>query len=96
MPIWAYQTSPLLLGLLMVFVIETGSLIGLVLARRFLLPRLHFHDGVNDAISGAVQAIGVFYGITVGLIGVGGGTRTQTRQISFREKRRQSERCIAT
>lgn len=71
MPIWAYQISPLLLALLMVFVIETFSLIGLVLTRRFLLPRLHFHDGVNDAISGTVQTIGVFYGITVGLIAVG-------------------------
>jgi Protein of unknown function (DUF4239) len=71
MPIWAYQISPLLLAVLMVFVIETCSLLGLILARRFLLPRFRFHDGVNDAISGTVQTIGVFYGITVGLIAVG-------------------------
>jgi hypothetical protein len=32
---------------------------------------LRFHDGINDAISGTVQTIGVFYGITVGLIAVG-------------------------
>ena len=55
----------------MVIAIETLSLIGLFLTRRFLLPRFHFHDGVNDAISGTVQAIGVFYGITVGLIAIG-------------------------
>jgi len=42
-----------------------------VLVRRKVLPRLHFHDGVNDAVSGTVQAIGVFYGITVGLIAAG-------------------------
>ena len=71
MPIWAYQMSPLLLALMMVTLIETVSLIGLFLTRRFILPHLHFHDGVNDAISGTVQAIGVFYGITVGLIAAG-------------------------
>jgi hypothetical protein len=71
MPIWAYQMSPLLLALMMVTLIETISLIGLFLTRRFLLHHFHFHEGVNDAISGTVQAIGVFYGITVGLIAAG-------------------------
>ena len=55
----------------MVVFIESLALIGLVLARRFLIPRLHYHEGANDAVSGTVQAIGVFYGITVGLIAVG-------------------------
>lgn len=71
MPTWAYNMSPLALALLMVAVIEAVSLIALCLTRRYLLPRLRFHDGINDAISGTVQAIGVFYGITVGLIAVG-------------------------
>ena len=51
--------------------IEIVALIGLVLVRRHLIPRLHYDDGANDAVSGTVQAIGVFYGITVGLIAVG-------------------------
>src|ERR1700757_4010906 len=51
--------------------IEAVSLAGLFLARRFVLPRLQYGEGVNDAVSGTVQAIGVFYGITVGLIAVG-------------------------
>src|SRR3954469_21297091 len=55
----------------MVAFIEMVSLAGLFLARRFVVPRLHYSEGVNDAISGTVQAIGVFYGITVGLIAVG-------------------------
>lgn len=55
----------------MVVFIECTALIGLVLARRHLIPRLHYDDGANDAVSGTVQAIGVFYGITVGLIAVG-------------------------
>jgi hypothetical protein len=71
MPIWAYEISPLRLALIMVAFIEALALVGLFLARRFLLPHLRWHDGVNDAVSGTVQAIGVFYGITVGLIAVG-------------------------
>src|SRR3954471_22916401 len=55
----------------MVAFIEMVSLAGLFLARRFMLPKLHYSEGVNEAISGTVQAIGVFYGITVGLIAVG-------------------------
>ena len=71
MPIWLYEVSPPLAALIMVVFIEFVSLIGLVLVRRHLIPRLHYHDGANDAVSGTVQAIGVFYGITVGLIAVG-------------------------
>ena len=55
----------------MVVFIELLALIGLVLVRRLLIPRLHYHEDANDAVSGTVQAIGVFYGITVGLIAVG-------------------------
>ena len=71
MPLWLYEMKPLLAGLIMVVFIETAAMIGLFLCRRFLLPRLHYHEGVSDAVSGTVQAIGVFYGITVGLIAVG-------------------------
>ena len=39
MPMWAYLPSPLLVALIMVAVVETVSLIGLVLARRFRLFR---------------------------------------------------------
>jgi Protein of unknown function (DUF4239) len=71
MPVWLYEVPPRTAALLMVLFIESLALIGLVLVRRFLIPRLHYHDGANDAVSGTVQAIGVFYGITVGLIAVG-------------------------
>jgi len=71
MPIWLYQIRPLYAGLVLVVIIETISMIGLFVTRRFIIPRLHYHDGANDAVSGTVQAIGVFYGITVGLIAVG-------------------------
>jgi hypothetical protein len=71
MPIWLYEVSPRVAALVMVVVIESLALFGLFLARRLLIPRLHYDDGANDAVSGTVQAIGVFYGITVGLIAVG-------------------------
>lgn len=71
MPVWLYEISPPVAALIMVVFIEALSLMGLVAVRRHLIPRLHYDDGANDAVSGTVQAIGVFYGITVGLIAVG-------------------------
>ena len=71
MPLWIYEVSPLAAALIIVAFIEAVSLAGLFLARRFVVRRLHYCEGINDAVSGTVQAIGVFYGITVGLIAVG-------------------------
>lgn len=71
MPIWLYEVSPPVAALIVMAFVEAVALIGLVLVRRHLIPRIHYHDGANDAVSGTVQAIGVFYGITVGLIAVG-------------------------
>ena len=70
MPIWLYEIRPLYAAVVIMVVVETVSLFGLFLARRFLIRRFHPSEGINDAISGTVQAIGVFYGITVGLIAV--------------------------
>lgn len=71
MPTWLYDVAPPIAALIIVAFIELAALMGLVLVRRYLIPRLHYHEGANDAVSGTVQAIGVFYGITVGLIAVG-------------------------
>jgi hypothetical protein len=43
----------------MIILFEVISLGGLILTRCYLLPRLHFLDGVNDAVSGTIQSIGV-------------------------------------
>jgi hypothetical protein len=69
-PIWLFEAPQLVTAIVMVVFVETLSLIGLFIARRFLLPRFHYSEGIHDAISGTVQAIGVFYGVTVGLIAV--------------------------
>ena len=71
MPIWLYEVSPPIAALIVMAFVEAVALMGLVLVRRFVIPQIHYHDGANDAVSGTVQAIGVFYGITVGLIAVG-------------------------
>lgn len=71
MPIWLYQVHPLIAAITLIVFIETVALLGLVITRRLILPRLIHNDKINDAVSGTVQAIGVFYGITVGLIAVG-------------------------
>jgi hypothetical protein len=71
MPIWLYEIRPIYTALALVVFIEAFALAGLVLTRRLVLPRLHYDDGTHDAVSGTVQAIGVFYGVTVGLIAIG-------------------------
>ena len=70
MPIWLYELSAFQTALVMILAAEFLSMLGLYLARRFIVPRFRYSDGINDAISGTVQAIGVFYGVTVGLIAV--------------------------
>lgn len=86
MPIWIYDLSPLWAAVVLVGAIELISLTGLVLTRRFVVPRFHYGEGINDAVSGTVQAIGVFYGITVGLIAVGvWNTNTAAADLVSRE-----------
>jgi hypothetical protein len=86
MPIWLYEVRPMYAALVLLVFIESVSLIGLALARRFVIPRLSYNGGTNDAVSGTVQAIGVFYGITVGLIAVGvWNTKTTASDLVSRE-----------
>jgi hypothetical protein len=74
---WFYHIPTWLLAVTMIIIFEVFSLGGLALVRRYVLPRIQFHDGVNDAVSGTVQSIGVFYGITVGLVAIGAWTNYQ-------------------
>ncbi|PWT89699.1 MAG: hypothetical protein C5B55_10885, partial [Blastocatellia bacterium] len=86
MPIWIYDISPLKAAIVIVVFVEILSIAGLLLIRRFVRPRLGYHEGANDAVSGTVQAIGVFYGITVGLLAVGvWNTFTSSSEIVSRE-----------
>jgi hypothetical protein len=69
MPLWIYQLRPLYAALVLIAFIETLSIAGLMLVRRF--AHFRYNEGADEGVSGTVQAIGVFYGITVGLIAVG-------------------------
>src|SRR5215216_3952523 len=78
--------SPLRQALIIIAFVEFLSIVGLLLARRYIVPRFHYSEGINDAVSGTVQAIGVFYGITVGLIAVGvWNTNTNASDLVSRE-----------
>ena len=70
MPVWLYEVSPRTAALIMLVFIECIALVGLLLVRHLVIPKLRYHEGTHEAVSGTVQAIGVFYGITVGLIAV--------------------------
>ncbi len=86
MPIWLYQINALQTALVMIVLAEFLSMLGLFFARRFIVPRFRYSDGINDAISGTVQAIGVFYGVTVGLIAVAvWNTNTSSSDLVSRE-----------
>ncbi len=65
---WLYQHPTPVVAAVVVVATAVVAVGGFTLARRFLTPRFKYHDGVNDVISGALGAIGVLYGITVGLI----------------------------
>lgn len=65
---WLYQHPTPVVAAVVVVATAVVAVGGFTLARRFLTPRFNYHDGVNDVISGALGAIGVLYGITVGLI----------------------------
>ena len=86
MPNWLYNLSPLHAALTIVAFVELFSILGLLWARRFLLPRFNYCENINEAVSGTVQAIGVFYGITVGLIAVAvWDTNSNAAQLVSRE-----------
>jgi hypothetical protein len=85
-PIWVYEISSLNALLVIFGFVELLSLLGLFAARRYLVPHFRYGSNINDAVSGTVQAIGVFYGITVGLIAVGvWNTNTGAQDLVSRE-----------
>jgi Protein of unknown function (DUF4239) len=65
---WLYQHPTPIVAVIVIATTAVVAVGGFRLSRRFLTPRFKYHDGVNDVISGALGAIGVLYGITVGLI----------------------------
>jgi len=86
MPIWLYKLNSPLIAIMLLASIEALSLVGLMLTRRYILPKLRYRDNPNEVVSGTVQAIGVFYGITIGLIAVGvWNTNSEARDLVSKE-----------
>jgi hypothetical protein len=56
-------TGPAIVGFLVIY-----SVVGLVMVRRYALPRMKFNDDDSNFGSGMVQAVMVFYGLAVALI----------------------------
>lgn len=71
MPIAIYHLPSWQIAIMIILGFEVLSIAGLVLTRRYLLPRLKLGEHVNEVVGGTIQSIGVFYGITLGLIAVG-------------------------
>jgi ABC-type multidrug transport system fused ATPase/permease subunit len=85
-PIWLYNLPPLLTAIIIIGFLEVLAMIGLFAVRRWLQPHLKYTSSVSDPVSGTVQAIGVFYGITVGLIAIGvWNTNSSANELVSRE-----------
>jgi hypothetical protein len=67
---WLYDLPNWQFGLLTVVVFIVFSMVGLALSRRAILRFIGKHAH-NDMVSFYLAAVGVFYGITLGLIAVG-------------------------
>ena len=58
-------SGPLIVGFLCLY-----SIVGLLLTRRYIIPRMKFNDDDSNYGSGMVQAVMVFYGLALALIAV--------------------------
>ncbi|ACE83688.1 putative membrane protein [Cellvibrio japonicus Ueda107] len=67
---WVYDLPNGLFGLLTITFFVGFAVIGLIVHRRFVL-RIYGRHPHNDLVSYYLAAVGVFYGITLGLISVG-------------------------
>ncbi len=67
---WVYDLPNWLFGLLTIAAFVAFSIIGLRISRRLVVRFFSQHSN-NDVVSAYLAAVGVFYGITLGLISVG-------------------------
>ena len=63
LPLWI--AGPAIIGVLCVF-----AVVGLIVVRRKLLPRLRLHSGDSEFTGAMLQSVMVFYGLAVALIAV--------------------------
>jgi hypothetical protein len=68
---WIYNLPNWLLGVLICTAVSVFSVMGLLMSRRTVRRLMGREPAHNDSVSMYLSAIGVFYGITLGLIAVG-------------------------
>jgi hypothetical protein len=59
-----------ILGPAIILSLSAAALVGLLLARRFVLPRLRLKESDSEFVGAVVQSIMVFYGLALALIAV--------------------------
>lgn len=74
MPDVFYALPVLVAGTAVVVLFVALALGGMLVTRRWLNPRLTFSSDSNTVVGGIVQSIGVFYGVTIGLIAISAWT----------------------
>ena len=67
---WIYDLPNWKLGLLIVSIIVSGSILGYLVSRRTVRKLLGSSDRYNDVVSWVFTGVGVFYGLALGLIAV--------------------------
>jgi len=60
----------IIVGPLIIFVLVTGGILGMVLTRRLLLPRLQVSEVDSEFTGAMVQGILVFYGLALALLAI--------------------------
>lgn len=68
---WVYDIPNWLFGLLMLTAVVGFSVVGLLLTRGWARRRIGEVPAANEVVDSYLGAVGVFYGITLGLISVG-------------------------
>src|SRR6185295_2814735 len=59
-----------IVGPAIILSLSAAALVGLLLARRFVLPRLRLKESDSEFVGAVVQSIMVFYGLALALIAV--------------------------
>lgn len=70
MPEFLYETPLLLSGFLIIAALSVFAVVGLMLVRRIILPRLDLHREDGEFVGAMMQSVMMFYGLAVALIAV--------------------------
>ena len=67
---WIYDIPVWLLGISTIMLFIMGSLLGLVVSRKWIYLKMRLSNESNEAINGYFAGVGVLYGLLLGLVAV--------------------------